>query len=170
MNTPKRHFFFLFLPILSVVLFSCGRKSEQAAEYNDSIIEKQMVVVQAFDFLDSMINSLSSSHDQTQYAYVNLLALERSGLLALDSIGSFQKDPSLQLAAKELFGFYITMTERDYRKLIDIKTMSHELITGDVVDTNIAITKRIREESQRAQDKFIIAQEEFGKKYNLKFQ
>jgi hypothetical protein len=62
------------------------------------------------------------------------------------------------------------MVEDNYRILKDIKLMPAESITAPMIDTTISVQIRIHDVSKLAQEKFLKAQEEFGKKYNLTFE
>jgi hypothetical protein len=48
--------------------------------------------------------------------------------------------------------------------------MPAESITAPMIDTTISVQIRIHDVSKLAQEKFLKAQEEFGKKYNLTFE
>jgi hypothetical protein len=62
------------------------------------------------------------------------------------------------------------MTDGDYARLVAIRKLPDSAITEAVVDTNNAIIVRIQEMSGKAQQKFSLAQDEFGKKYHLTFE
>jgi hypothetical protein len=155
---------------LVLLLSACGRKAEKAAEYNNTIILRQMRVIEALDVMDSTLRDSTVSEERMDYAFANLQARVKSAVMAVDSIGSFNQDPSLQLAARELFRSYEAMTDGDYARLVAIRKLPDTAITEAVVDTNNAIILRIQEMSVKAQQKFILAQDEFGKKYHLTFE
>ena len=94
----------------------------------------------------------------------------KRSILALDSIGPFQTDPSLQLSAKELFRTYEALVDFEYKKLVEIKLLPAESVDIAIVDSNLAIQDRISIQSRIAQERFYKAQEEFGKKYNIEFE
>jgi len=157
--------------LAAVLLFvSCGRKAEDAAEYNDRIISQQMKIIEAFELMDSTLRDTAVKMDRIDYAYSNLRARVKEGKYALDSVGSFEKDPSLQLAAKELFEAYDVMVEGDYRTLSDIHRIDPELLTSAMADSANVSASRILDRSKQIQDRFMKAQDEFGKKYNLSFE
>jgi len=166
MNILVRSLLFVSLPIM---LGSCGRKSEQAADYNNALIDRQMHVVEALDMMDSTLRDSTITEDRLDYAFANLQAKVKSAVMAVDSIGPFKQDPSLQAAARQLFRSYEAMTDGDYARLVAIRKLPDSAITSDVVDTNNAIIRRLQSVSQAAQKKFILQQSEFGRKYNLSF-
>jgi len=161
----------LFFVVAAILLFvSCGRKSEVAAEYNDRIISQQMQIIDAFELMDSTLRDTSVNMDRIDYAYSNLRARVKEGKYALDSIGPFTQDPSLQLAAKELFEAYDAMVEGEYRTLSDIHRIDPELLTSAMADSANVSASRILDRSKQIQERFMKAQDEFGKKYNLTFE
>lgn len=156
--------------VLSLSLFACTRKAEQAAQYNDVIIQQQKDIIAAFDQFDSTFTDSLASKERIEFAFVNMQSNIKRSLLSLDSIGPFQKDPLLEQAARELFKAYDEMVEAEYRVLKDIKLMPAESITAPMIDTTISVQIRIHDTSKLAQEKFLKMQEEFGKKYNLVFE
>ena len=157
------------IPILflALAMASCTNRAERAAEYNDAIIGYQKQIIDAFDILDSTIRDSSASKDRFDFAYANLQSKVKLGILGLDSVGSFQKDPSLQLAAKDLFRQYETLIDNEYRTLLGIRQLPSESITVDLSDTSNSVQTRIFSLSKVSQDKFLRTQMEFGKKYRL---
>lgn len=163
--------FVLFVAlILSVAFSSCGKKAEKAADYNNSIIVRQMRVIEALDLMDSTLRDSGATDQRMDYAFANLQATVKSAVMSVDSIGSFKNDPSLQIAARDLFRAYEAMTDGDYARLVSIRNLPQTAITQAVVDSNNAIIERIHLSSEEAQKRFIKAQEDFGKKYNLTFE
>lgn len=157
------------LTILTVAIFfaSCTNRAERAAEYNDAIIGYQKQIIDAFDLMDSTIRDSSANKDRFDFAYANLQSKVKLGILGLDSVGSFQKDPSLQLAAKELFRQYETLVDNEYRTLLRIRQLPDHSITTALSDTSNSVQTRIFSLSKVSQDKFLRTQTEFGKKYRL---
>jgi hypothetical protein len=141
-----------------------------AAEYNDSIIGLQEKIVDAIDNLDSTLNKSELTATQLDLAMTALKVDVAHSLLALDSIGSFEKDPSLKVAAQELFGQYQSFANTEYVELVRISKLPLDSINNAVVDTTIELKQRINTLAKMAQDKFMFAQIEFGKKHHLEFE
>jgi hypothetical protein len=159
------------ITILAVLLLSsCARKAEEAAEYNDHIVEHQLEIIQSFDRFDSVFVDSVATKDQIEFVYVNMQSTIKSSILALDSIGPFQKDPLLEVAARDLFKAYDQVVSNEYRQLTEIKLLPAESITIAIVDSSFSIQMRIHDVSKMAQEKFLMAQDSFGKKYNLLFE
>jgi len=159
-----------FLWVVSVAVFSCTSRSERAAHYNDRIIMTQKSIVNALVAMDSVFSDTNATVDWIDLHYANLQAQVKRSILALDSIGPYQEDPSFQLSAKELFRSYEALVDVEYKKLVEIKLLPAESVNVAVVDSNLAIQERVFTQSKIAQERFYKAQEEFGKKYNLDFE
>jgi len=153
-----------------LTLTACSGNAERAGSYNDEIIGYQASIVTALDLLDSLLRDTNSTEDRLEYAYANLQSSAKHGILALDSIGPFQKDPSLQLAARDLFRDYEKMIDKDYKKLLEVKLLPEEQITNLIADTTYSIQQRIYSTSKISQSRFIGFQAEFGKKYHLELE
>jgi len=160
----------LFSVFVVLVVVSCTSRAERAADYNDRIIGSQKSIVDALVVMDSTFSDTNSTKDWVDLNYANLQASVKRAILALDSIGPFQEDPSLQLSAKELFRSYEALVDVEYKKLVEIKLLPAESVNMAIVDSNLAVQERIFSMSKIAQERFYKAQEEFGKKYNLEFE
>lgn len=160
------------LHFLVIVLFAqaCNSPAERAANYNDRIIGEQKAIVDGLVIMDSTFSDTNATKEWVDLNYANLQAQVKRSILALDSIGPFQTDPSLQLFAKELFRSYEALVDFEYKKLVEIKLLPVESVDVAIVDSNLAIQDRISIQSRIAQERFYKAQEEFGKKYNLEFE
>lgn len=159
-----------FLLSLSVLMWSCASRSERAAQYNDRIIITQQSIVDALIVMDSVFSDTNASMDWIDLHYANLQAQVKRSILALDSIGPFQEDPSFQLSARELFRSYEALVGIEYKRLVEIKLLPAESVNVAIVDSNLAVQERIFMQSRIAQERFYKAQEEFGKKHNLDFE
>jgi hypothetical protein len=160
----------LFFAAVVLIIASCTSRAEHAAVYNDRIIGSQKSIVDALVVMDSTFSDTNSTKDWVDLNYANLQASVKRSILALDSIGPFQEDPSLQLSAKELFRSYEALVDVEYKKLVEIKLLPAESVNMAIVDSNLAVQERIFTMSKIAQERFYKAQEEFGKKYNLEFE
>lgn len=168
--TPMKHnSIFIFFGLI-IAISGCTSRAERAAEYNDSIINYQQSVIDALVQMDSLFADSNATKDKVGYSYANLQSKVKLAILAMDSIGPFQKDPLLQLSARELFRSYEELIDNDYKKLVEIKLLPAESVSMEVVDSNLMIQNHIHLQSKVAQDKFLNAQLDFGKKFHLEFE
>jgi hypothetical protein len=156
--------------VLAFLLVTCSKRSDEAALYNDSIVDHQDMIIQSFDVLDSTLSDSATSETLLYAAHNNLLHRIDNSILALDSIGPFRKDPSLMKAARNLFLSYNQIAEIHYSKLFQIKLMPSASITQAIVDSTAVIHATIKHLSENAQNSFLQEQAAFGKKYHLKFE
>jgi hypothetical protein len=163
--------YMLCLGIISAFLFAtCSKRSDEAALYNDSIVDHQDAIIQSFDVLDSTLADSSTSETLLNAAHYNLIHRIDNSILALDSIGPFRKDPSLMKAARSLFLSYNQLAEIHYSKLYQIKLLPVAKITEAIIDSTAVIHATIKQLSENAQNSFLQEQAAFGKKYHLKFE
>jgi hypothetical protein len=160
----------LFSVIIAMIVMSCASRAERAADYNDRIVGTQKSIVDALVVMDSTFSDTNTTKEWVDLNYADLQARVKRAILALDSIGPFQEDPSLQLSAKELFRSYEALVDFEYKKLVEIKLLPDVSVDMAIVDSNLAVQERIFMQSKIAQERFYKAQEEFGKKYNLEFE
>ncbi|MFN0031679.1 MAG: hypothetical protein ACKVOR_05930 [Flavobacteriales bacterium] len=164
-----KHIAWLYALLLLMVA-GCTSRAERAAEYNDAIIVYQKQIISALDLLESTFRDSTANEDRVEYAYTTLHSKVKLGILGLDSVGSFQKDPSLQLAARDLFRQYESMVEQEYKTLMEIRLLPQTQVTPAISDTSNAVQTRIYSLTKVSQDKFLRTQREFGKKYHLEFE
>ncbi len=171
-TTPQclKHTAIVCTLLAAMVVAGCSNRAERAAEYNDSIIGYQKQIIAAFDIMDSTFRDTGATKDLVDFAYANLQSKVKLGILALDSVGSFQKDPSMQLAAKELFRQYEDLVAKEYNTLVKIKLTPSESVDQALSDTSNSVQTRIYSLSKVSQDKFLRIQKEFGKKYHLELE
>jgi uncharacterized lipoprotein NlpE involved in copper resistance len=155
---------------LLLALVGCKNRAERAAEYNDSIIVYQKNIISALENMDSTFRDTNCTAEGVGQAYFKLQSQVKTSIVALDSIGSFQKDPSLQLAARDLFRQYEDLVDKDYKKLLEIKLLPASSVSVGVSDTNNAVQLRIHHLTKMSQEKFLVVQSEFGKKYHLELE
>lgn len=160
----------LWIATSVILLASCMNKAKEAAEYNDHIIDYQDQIILAFDRLDSVLKDSLAEEQQIDYTFIKLQETVKHGLLVIDSIGPFKRDPIYQKATRDLFATYDQIVEDDYRKFIQFLTLPDSLYTQQHQDSAVMLRDRIRENFDLATNKFIVAQEMFGKKYNIQFE
>lgn len=166
----KKKCVYLIFVFCASITVACTSRADRAAKYNDSIIVRQRTVITSFENMDSVFRDTSASKESVDFHYADLQRQVKLSILALDSIGPFQQDPSLQLAAKNLFRTYETIVDKDYKSLKGIKLLTSDQITQEIADSSLSIQSRVHLVSTQAQEKFLTTQMEFGKKFNLEFE
>ena len=153
--------------LLLFVLVACNSVNEEAADYNNRVIELQRKITDDLALMDSTLRDARASKERTEYHYARLQACIKQSILALDSVGSFRNDPLLLVGARGLFRSYEKLIDENYRQLVDFKLLPPEWVTLAIQDSSIAIQSDIRKTSQTSQDEFALLQKEFASKFNL---
>jgi hypothetical protein len=166
----KRTYTRWIMAVGTVALVACTSRADRAAQYNDSIIIHQRSVIEAFERMDSVFRDTNATKESVDFHYADLQRQVKLSILVLDSIGPFQQDPSMQLAAKDLFRTYEQIVDKDYRSLKGIKMLTSDQISQEIADSSLSIQSRVHLVSTQAQEKFLMTQMEFGKKNNLEFE
>jgi hypothetical protein len=156
-----------FLVSLLLVFAACKSVNEEAAEYNNRVIELQRKITDDLSLMDSTLRDPKASKDRIEYHYARLQACVKESILALDSVGSFNNDPLLLVGARSLFQTYEELIDEDYKALVALKNIPPEAITLAIQDSSITIQSGIRKDSQNAQDEFALLQKEFAVKFHL---
>jgi hypothetical protein len=157
--------------LFGILLFAtCSGRADDAAAYNDSIISHQSKIISAFDMMDATLSDTASSVEKLEYAHVFLKDQVHNSIMALDSIGPFRKDPSLQKAARMLFYEYENMAGFEYNNLLQISLKPPYSITTAVMDSVKTLQDQLKIRSKKAQEAFTEEQVRFGKKYHLVFE
>jgi hypothetical protein len=166
----KRNYTRWIMVVGTLALVACTSRADRAAKYNDSIILRQRSVIESFERMDSVFRDTNATKESVDFHYADLQRQVKLSILALDSIGPFQQDPSLQLAAKDLFRTYEVIVDKDYKSLKGIKLLTTDQITQEIADSSLSIQSRVHLVSTQAQEKFLMTQMDFGKKNNLEFE
>jgi len=127
--------------------------------------------MKAFDDLDSTFSKPDENAEQMEYAFADLQAKIKMSKLALDSIGPFRRDPTLQKAARELFAELDIIVDTDYSKLIGLIKLPDSLrVQPEIADSQQVVQLRIEGRMGQVVNRFIEVQREFGNKYNITFE
>lgn len=162
----KNYAFLLFL--LFIGLASCTSRSDKAAAYNDSIIEKQSAVIIAFDKLDASMTDLD---DEGMAAdYLILRGRVKESIQMLDSLGPFQDDTALLEASKSLFNGYDQLMEVEYGELIDILDASDSVFSVETQQKAYQLQSEIFTKLKTLHSEFTEEQRAFGERYNVIFE
>ena len=162
----KRLFFPFF--VLRLVLASCSSRSEQAALYNDRIIDRQIDIVLALNELDSSLNDLET--DKIDDAYHILRGKVKEGIRTLDSIGDFKGDAGLLQASKTLFEGYDQLAAGPYHELITLLQLPDSAYGPDQQMQSFELEDQIGKGIESLHMAFEKQQRSFGERYNVVFE
>lgn len=158
----------LLLVAFCFALISCTSRSDKAAAYNDSIIEKQTAVIIAFDQLDAAMTDLNE--EEMSANYLILRGRVKESIQMLDSLGKFQDDEDLLKASKDLFQGYDELMEEEYGELINILAADDSSFTPEVQQRAYALQTEIFSQMKQLHQNFTAEQRSFGERYNVIFE
>lgn len=146
---------------------SCDRKANEAVEYNDEIVEMQDAVVQSVMELENTFSEYEPARMDS--AYRQLLTAIQQGKARLETIGVFEGDSTLYMAARILFDRYEHIATDEYAELISYLKIPDSLYTLDDQQRSFLLLEKVVEERSTAHDTFINAQRDFGDAHGFVF-
>jgi len=160
----KKIFGFLSLVVV-MALVACSPSPEQAAAYNDKIIDEQIAIVDKIEVLvetyqyyipADMDKAYNDAINQTDKAIANVTAMDK-----FDGKNTF-KD-----AALELFNGYKVVLESEYKEMVRIYKIPDDSFTEEHYQQWDKLAEEADKKMEVAFEKFGKVQDEFAKKYKL---
>jgi hypothetical protein len=158
---------FLSLFILLSILNSCDLNKQQSAlDYNNTIVDEQMKIMEKFiTFIELDAEDL----DEMDAARLEIVAQCKTSIAEVEKIPAFEGDPTFRDAALQLFRFYKRSSEISYKEMIDILRKG-EMMTEEDEDRLAAINDEVTYDEVDLDNKLSMAQDAFSKKYNFKLE
>lgn len=165
----------LFALILPVVIFvsSCNskggdKKSDKttfstAIEYNDFIVKLQEKTILKTLALGDVLKGGDSASIHKSFKEFGDQA--KASLAELKKLDAFEGEVELRDKALELFQFYVTIYEKDYKEMIDLVTKK-DVNEKDLARVD-AIVAKVSTEELKYDAGFAAAQDAFAKKHNM---
>lgn len=164
----------LFLALPFILFFSAcqskppkgknGVTYKSPVEYNDYIISRQSQVMKNMVRLTELDATDVDSADRMLDKYV----LETGKMITeIRGMPDYNGDTSLRNVAAELFVFYKTVFDKDYRDIIHLRS-DQEGTSGDTETAISEILKRLSAEEDRYDSRLQRVQENFAKRNNMK--
>ncbi len=158
--TRMRFFIVSFFTILMSNSILAQSQLMEAYSYNQLIINEQSKIgSEAFYFIKK-VDSLNLRILQFQI---------KKSIKVVENAKVFKDEIEFQQAAIELFKHYLETSETIYPELIKI-VEDPELEYKDFKVKKEALTKKAAASDKIANDKFVIVQEKFAKKYGIKLE
>ncbi len=156
--------------ILILALFAC--KKQSPSEYNDKIIKEQIAIVDKLDKMRKALDDYNLLPEDKAFqnmdaAYDSLIFQIDSSIARVKKMGSFQDDSTLQQAALKLFNEYKNITEKNYKRVIELYKIPDKMFTQEDRKEMDSLIADINSRTQKAYEEFIKVQKEFAKKNNL---
>jgi hypothetical protein len=167
MKINKLNIFFKTSCLLLVVsgFTSCGGiSSNEAAVYNDAIVDGETKIVAAFDTW----NSAESNEDSLYNGFSTLIDSELSRVASMKSLG---EDSSF----KSAYLVFLTETKSFLTKETELlakvnQTIAEEGLTPEYIEEVKKEEEILNTEFEKTQDDFMSKQKVFAEKYGLKLE
>ncbi|MFH2095292.1 MAG: hypothetical protein ABIJ16_06290 [Bacteroidota bacterium] len=161
----------LLAPVIAailVVLASCGPTSQQAVDYNDAIILKQIAIFDAINELDAAYENYVP--EEMDAAMEEALLVTNDGIAFLDGLEPFDGSTEFKDHAMELFKVYKNVLENEFSRMIEIYKLPEDLYTQDEMDEWEELYDDAYDRMNKALQVFNLYQATFAEKYNFVIQ
>jgi len=154
---------------LAFTLVACTSRSEQAAEYNDQIIEMQSQIIERFNAMDSAKASYQDV-EKMELVFVELQAQVLKNLRTLKETQAFKGDKRFLSASINMFDTYKSITDNEYAEMVELLSLPDSVYTKAHQLRVSALQDSVSKAFDLAHDTFTAQQLDFGKKYNVEFE
>jgi len=154
-----------FLASLLSLFISCKPSTDDAVNYNDKIVNEQILVASTIDSLNVLISNKDTTHIKNYYK--ELLHTIKTSSNKIDSIKDFDNQPDYNNNIKKLFKVYQDVIDNEYKNLINVCYLSDSSITKDTFNYFNFTLNQITEKISKQMKEFNTFQENFAKKYNF---
>ena len=163
MNRQLKHTLFSFLALLAILSVSCTDKKTDATDYNNKIVNLQSSIVKKM--LDLASSFESGSTPLMNNKHRELINTCEEIIRQTYELESFDGNSDLRDAALKLFEFYLSISENEYREIIDI--LGREVNEDDLQRINEAVEDISIRESV-LDNEFMMTQKTFVEKYGIR--
>lgn len=137
----------------------CESRSQQAATYNDRLIEQQHYVLEAFNDLDSSLNDVDTT--KIDEAYHILRGRIKESIREVEAMEDFKGDDSFRKATLDLMRGYDELVADPYSELIALMSLpdsafkpSQQLQAFELEDEIIKGSKSLHQSYAKHQESF----------------
>ncbi|NLL28499.1 MAG: hypothetical protein GX259_06855 [Bacteroidales bacterium] len=157
---------FLLGIVLAFFMVSCGPTTDDAIKHNDKIVLDQKEIIDAQNlFLTSMIDAKDS--ESVSQAFENYLEILTEKEKKYTEIGKFDEKDSFRIAMQTYIDQMISITENEYKNLVEIYNKDIEDVSQSDRDNWEKIAKDATGKESQANDAFLEAQKRFAKEYHF---
>lgn len=161
----------IFSLLSGILLSGCDENNEEtaavneAAAYNDSIVEQQEKIIEKIVVLNTYLEDLDSAGIAT--AYSDLKQQTDQSIATISDMGAFKEDASLKNEAVNLFNFYQGIFNTEYDTIITLIYKGQEGITEEDLAFIDSVSTSIEEREAMQEKDFKAVHETFARKHNL---
>lgn len=157
---------FLIGIVLAFFIVSCGPTTDDAIKHNDKIVLDQKEIIDSQNmFLTSMIDAKDSA--AVSQSFENYLKILTEKEKKYAEIGKFDEKDSFRIAMQTYIDQMISITENEYKNLVEIYNKDIETVLQSDRDNWEKIAKEANGKESQANDAFLEAQKSFAKEYKF---
>jgi hypothetical protein len=157
---------FVFALFTAAALTSCGPTSEDAINYNDSLINEINKVIQADN---KFVEAEDKGGDEMKSAHQSLIQQVNTALENIKKVGPFDKKSDFLDASVKYLTTYKGVVENEYKQMVDISSKPDDQKTEDDDAAYNKAQDASRDKMKTAEDEFTKVQQDFSKQYKFKF-
>lgn len=156
---------FIFYSAVVLLNVGCESRSEQAADYNDRLIEQQHYVLQGFNILDSSLNDVDTT--RIDEAYHILRGRIKESIREVQAMEVFKGDDSFRKATLDLMRGYDDLVAGPYNSLITLITLPDSAFKPSQQLQAFELEDEIIDGSKSLHQSYAKHQEAFAERYNV---
>ena len=125
----------LLVVVAAVAITSCdmmGPSTDQAVEYNDNIIKKQIKIIESIDELDGTFTDFVP--DEMDAALEAAIEETEDGIELLKGLEDFDGSPEFKDNALILFNVYLDALENEFTEMVEIYKLPSDEYTEELQD------------------------------------
>lgn len=115
-----------------IVLFavSCKPSTEDAINYNDKIIDQQVMIIEKINALYKALDDYTN-HERMDRAYNDAVKQVELGTEEVTKLKDFGGSSEFKDGALKLFGIYKSVLSNEFKKMIEISKLPDDLYTTE---------------------------------------
>lgn len=154
---------FLVLALTGCNPLSSIQNGNNAVEYNNKIIGYQGEIIQS---MLSMVNEIApGNNEKVEAKRQELVKVIDKNIASLTALEAMPDDQGLKAAALELFNFYKSIAENEYKSMIEI--VGKENPTAEDSQKILTLQEGINKREAELDEKMAKVQEAFAQKYGF---
>lgn len=151
--------------LMVLILSQCGPTSQDALEYNDELIEEELLVI---DKMDELTNALSTYEPSNIEPAINAAKVQvDNSIKVLEELGGFDGNTEFVDACMDLFKVFKSQLNDEYAEQFEIYKLPLDQYGKVEEDRYNELNTIIDAEYYPVFEKFSKAQEDFAEKWDF---
>jgi len=160
---------FYFLSFFSLLLFSqCGPTVQDAIDYNENIIEDQLIVIDEINSVDSVFTTYNPEEIDAEIS--NAKKKVANAISNLKRLGVLNEDSSFYNGTMELYKLFESQLNNEYAEQLEIYKLSEDDYTEEKRLRYNELLNKINNDYGVVNKKFILGQKSFAESWGLEIE